>query len=40
MDPVVQALVAKYGWVFMASSLFYPVYRDLIEGFMRGLLGA
>jgi hypothetical protein len=37
-DSVVAALMAKYGWVFMGASLFWPVYRDFVQGFMRGLL--
>ena len=39
MDRMINALLAKYGWVFMASNIFYPVYRDFVRGVMIGLLG-
>lgn len=36
---VVEALVARYGWVFLAWCIFYPVYRDFMQGVAMGLLG-
>lgn len=37
---VTQAVIAKYGWLFIGINMFWPAYRDFVEGFMMGLLGA
>lgn len=37
-DTIVAALVARYGWLFIGANIFWPVYRDFVQGFMRGLL--
>ena len=36
----VQLLLAKYGPWCMAYAMFYPAFRDFVQGFMIGLLGA
>jgi hypothetical protein len=38
-EPVIAALVARYGWMFVASNMFWPVYRDFVQGVTMGLLG-
>ncbi|MET3925620.1 hypothetical protein [Devosia sp. 2618] len=34
-----EAIFAKYAPWFMGFSMFWPVFRDFVQGFCRGLLG-
>lgn len=37
-DVILQGLIARYGWMFVAANVFWPVYRDFVQGVMIGLL--